>query len=100
MKNIRLSNFCRVRSAAGSRLRKILLLTGLGAAGIALATPPPLGFIVNQILAKGTITSNINENVQITPGSGRNSQSLGSRSTSPWGDRFLHAASCASARRI
>src|SRR5579872_1579955 len=65
MKNIRSSNFRRVMWARGSRLRKMLLLTALGAVGIALATPP-LGFIVNQILAKGVITSNINENVQIT----------------------------------
>lgn len=65
MKNIRLGNFRLIRWVAESRLRKILLLATLGAAAIALATPP-LGFILNQILAKGVITSNINENVQIT----------------------------------
>ncbi len=46
------------------KTRKIVLLSTLGIATMALATPP-LGFIVNQILATGVITSNINENIQM-----------------------------------
>jgi quercetin dioxygenase-like cupin family protein len=56
--------------------KKILLPAALGIAAVALATPP-LGFILNQILAKGVISSNINENVQIT----RNQDG----SVDPWG---------------
>jgi quercetin dioxygenase-like cupin family protein len=65
MKNICLGNSQLFRWIWGSRSRKILVLAALGVATAAFATPP-LGFILNQILAKGVITSNINENVQIT----------------------------------
>ncbi|MEO8053090.1 MAG: cupin domain-containing protein [Acidobacteriota bacterium] len=56
--------------------RKILIPALLAIAALALATPP-VGFIVNQILAKGVILRNINENVQIT----RNQDG----SVDPWG---------------
>jgi quercetin dioxygenase-like cupin family protein len=63
MKNIRLSN---------SRPRKILLLVALGMAAAALATPP-LGFVVNQILAMGSVGDNISQQVQV-PSSGDGGQ--------------------------
>ena len=43
---------------------KIALSVSLVAAVAALATPP-LGFLVNQVLAKGTVTDNINHQIQI-----------------------------------
>ena len=45
--------------------KKVLIPALLGIAALALATPP-VGFVVNSALAKGVITSNINENLQIT----------------------------------
>jgi len=76
MSNLDLKNsktFQLIRRFATS---KILLPAGLGIGALALATPPA-GFILNQILAKGVISSNINENVQIT----RNQDG----SVAPWG---------------
>lgn len=59
-----------------NKMGRILVLSALCITTIALATPP-LGFIVNQILAKGVITSNINENIQMV----RNQDG----SVDPWG---------------
>jgi quercetin dioxygenase-like cupin family protein len=48
-----------------SRCRKIVLLAAFGVGAVALATPP-LGFLVNQILAKGVATGKIREHVEIS----------------------------------
>ena len=73
MISLNLDNSERLRPARMPAARKILVAALLGMTAVALATPP-LGFILNQILAKGVISSNISENVQIT------------KSTdSPWG---------------
>lgn len=47
-----------------SKAKKILMLALFGLAMAALATPP-LGFIVNQLLAKGATFENISEHVQM-----------------------------------
>ncbi|MBS1859687.1 MAG: cupin domain-containing protein [Acidobacteria bacterium] len=44
---------------------KLIIPAVLGLAVLAIATPP-VGFVLNQILAKGTYLDNINENVQVT----------------------------------
>ena len=61
--------------------RRIFLLSALGIATVALATPS-LGFIVNQILAKGVVSSNIRQQIEIT----RNPDG----SVEPW-EAELHA---------
>src|SRR6267154_2905000 len=48
----------------GARSRKILLLAVLGMAAGALATPP-VGFLVNQILAMGSAMDSISQQVQM-----------------------------------
>jgi quercetin dioxygenase-like cupin family protein len=63
MKNICLGNSPLVQWAWGGRSRKIVLLAALGVAA-AVATPP-FGFVTNAILAKGSISSNISQHVQI-----------------------------------
>jgi quercetin dioxygenase-like cupin family protein len=51
--------------AGKSKARKILLLAVFGIAVTALATPP-LGFVLNQILAKGVVPNNIRLQTEIT----------------------------------
>jgi quercetin dioxygenase-like cupin family protein len=67
MKSIHLGNSPQPQSTRGRRSRNILLLFALGLAVAALATPP-LGFVVNQILAMGTALDNISQQVQIASG--------------------------------
>jgi quercetin dioxygenase-like cupin family protein len=80
MKNIR-NNSRQFQSVWKGNARKIFLLLTLGIATVALATPP-LGFIVNQILAKGVVPSDIRQQIEIT----RNPDG----SVEPW-EAELHA---------
>src|SRR5260221_9632081 len=61
MKNVNSQQF---QPIWGGRARKILLLAVLGMAAGALATPP-VGFVVNQILAMGTAMDSISQQVQM-----------------------------------
>ncbi|HEV3198043.1 MAG TPA: cupin domain-containing protein [Bryobacteraceae bacterium] len=63
MRNICLGNLPQFQSIGGRRARNILPVV-LGVAAAALATPP-MGFLVNQILAMGSTSDNINQQVQI-----------------------------------
>lgn len=75
MKSI-LDNSRQFQSIWKGKTRKIALLSALAVTTIALATPP-LGFIVNDILAKGVISSNISEEINIKKSPGG--------SDKPWG---------------
>ena len=56
--------FTRVQPLRRFRIRMIAVITAFGIAASMLATAP-VGFIVNQILAKGTTFENISEHVQM-----------------------------------
>jgi len=61
MKNVNSRQF---QPIWGGRARKILLLAVLGMAAGALATPP-VGFLVNQIVAMGSAMDSISQEVQM-----------------------------------
>ncbi len=63
MKSI-LNNSRQFQSIWKSKTRRIFLLSALSITTVARATPP-LGFLVNQILAKGVTTGKIRQHVQI-----------------------------------
>jgi quercetin dioxygenase-like cupin family protein len=65
MKRIRFSSLKRFGLILVSSPRKVLLLSVFALATVALATPP-VGFIINQILAKGVDPANIHQMVEIT----------------------------------
>jgi quercetin dioxygenase-like cupin family protein len=64
MKSICLFNSAQFQSTRARRLRKILPLLAVGIAAVALATPP-VGFLVNQIVAMGSTVDNIDQQVQM-----------------------------------
>src|SRR5712675_1081218 len=64
MKKIRLFNSPQFLSCRSIRARNIVLLAMLGITTAVLATPP-LGFLVNQILAMGSVSDNISQQVQL-----------------------------------
>jgi quercetin dioxygenase-like cupin family protein len=53
-----------IRSERKTRVMKIILIAVFGVAIVALATPP-LGFVVNQILASGVALDNIHQHLEI-----------------------------------
>ena len=64
MKKINLFNSPQFLSCRAIRARNIVLLVMLGITTAVLATPP-LGFLVNQILAMGSVSDNISQQVQL-----------------------------------
>ena len=54
-----------IQSERTTRVMKIVLMAVFGVAMVALATPP-LGFVVNQILASGVVLDNIHQHLEIT----------------------------------
>jgi quercetin dioxygenase-like cupin family protein len=66
MKNISFGSSHGLHPTRGRRAKKILLAVfgATAVAAVALATPP-LGFVVNQILAMGSTPDNINQQVQM-----------------------------------
>jgi quercetin dioxygenase-like cupin family protein len=75
MKIISLFNSPQFLSGRASRARNIVLLAMLGITTAVLATPP-LGFLVNQILAMGSVSDNISQQVQLA--------SSGNDGDQPW----------------
>jgi quercetin dioxygenase-like cupin family protein len=71
MKSICLNNSAQFQSTGKRRARKLLPLLVLGIVAAALATPP-VGFVVNQIVAMGSAMDNISQQVQMasTPDGG------------------------------
>ncbi len=64
MKSIHFDRSLQFQPVRSKRARRIVLLAVFGIVAGALATPP-FGFVLNQILAKGSMPDRISENVQI-----------------------------------
>jgi len=75
MKKISLFNSPQFLSCPAIRARNIVLLAMLGITTAVLATPP-LGFLVNQIVAMGSVSDNISQQVQLA--------SSGNDGDQPW----------------